>query len=185
MKIETSRLILRPLQLSDEDHLLEYQSHPEIVAYIPWPERTREQVREALEKTIALDNSKFEKDGDVINLGWELKSTGQVIGQSNLNLQSLIDKRAEIGYVTHQHFQRQGFAYEASIAMLNHAFLRCDVHRVIANIDTRSLASATLARKLGMRLEATFKDGEFFKGAWCDMWLYAILKSEFKHQFTI
>jgi RimJ/RimL family protein N-acetyltransferase len=40
-RIETERLILRPLALTDEDDLLEYQSHPEIVRYIPWPERTR------------------------------------------------------------------------------------------------------------------------------------------------
>jgi aminoglycoside 6'-N-acetyltransferase len=31
-----------------------------------------------------------------------------------------------------------------------------------------------------MRREAEFKDGEFFKGEWCDMWLYAILKPEFR-----
>jgi aminoglycoside 6'-N-acetyltransferase len=37
-----------------------------------------------------------------------------------------------------------------------------------------------LAEKLGMRREATFLDGEFFKGEWCDMWLYAILKREFQ-----
>jgi RimJ/RimL family protein N-acetyltransferase len=35
------------------------------------------------------------------------------------------------------------------------------------------------AEKLNMRREAEFKDAEFFKGAWCDMWLYAILKREF------
>jgi aminoglycoside 6'-N-acetyltransferase len=30
-----------------------------------------------------------------------------------------------------------------------------------------------------MRLEGTFRESEFFKGDWCDMWEYAILKSEF------
>ena len=50
---------------------------------------------------------------------------------------------------------------------------------IIADIDARVPESASLAEKLGMRLEGTFKDGEFFKGQWCDMWLYAILKSEF------
>jgi aminoglycoside 6'-N-acetyltransferase len=57
------------------------------------------------------------------------------------------------------------------------------IERFLANIDTRVPASVGLARKLGMRLEVTFKEGEFFKGAWCDMWLYAILKSKFKNQF--
>ena len=30
-----------------------------------------------------------------------------------------------------------------------------------------------------MRQVAEFKDVEFFMGAWCDMWLYAIFKREF------
>jgi hypothetical protein len=52
--IEIERLILRPMAMSDVDDLLEYQPHPAIVRYIPWPERTREQVVAAAEKTLAL-----------------------------------------------------------------------------------------------------------------------------------
>lgn len=180
MQISTDRLILRQMRTTDNSDLLEYQSNAEIVKYIPWPQRTADQVRQALEKTIKEDKSALENEGDVINLAWELKTTGKVIGQSNLNFLSKNDKKAEVGYVTHQDFQRQGFAYEATMAVINHAFLNCDIHRIIANIDTRTPASAKLAEKIGMRLEATFLEAEFFKGSWCDMWLYAILKSEFK-----
>ena len=45
--IETDRLILRPMAMSDVDDLLEYQSHPDIVRYIPWPESTRGEVEHA------------------------------------------------------------------------------------------------------------------------------------------
>ena len=182
LRIETERLILRTLDLADEDNLLEYQSHPEIVRYIPWPERTREQVRDALEKVLATGKSGLVEEHDYIVLAWELKSgpnKGKVIGQSNMALESVSDRRADIGWVTHQDFQRQGFAYEASRALMAYSFAHFPLHRIIANIDTRVPESASLAEKLGMRREGTFKDGEFFKGAWCDMWLYAILKSEF------
>jgi aminoglycoside 6'-N-acetyltransferase len=90
------------------------------------------------------------------------------------------NKCANIGWVTHQDFQRQGYAFEATKALLNYAFINTDVHRIIADIDTRVHESAALAEKLGMRREATFLDGEFFKGEWCDLWLYAILKREFQ-----
>ena len=40
LNIETDRLVLRPLALSDEDDLLEYQSDIQTVTYIPWPVRT-------------------------------------------------------------------------------------------------------------------------------------------------
>jgi aminoglycoside 6'-N-acetyltransferase len=165
--------------ISDVDDLLQYQSNPEIVRYIPWPPRTMVQVKEAAEKTIATGKFDLVEDNDYIVLVWELKSTGQVIGQSNMGLISKENKCSNIGWVTHQDFQRQGYAFEATEALLKRAFDNFDLHRVIADIDTRVPESAALAEKLGMRREAEYKDGEFFKGEWCDMWLYAILKREF------
>ena len=47
LAIETDRIILRPMAMSDVDDLLEYQSDPEIVQYIPWPECARGEVEHA------------------------------------------------------------------------------------------------------------------------------------------
>ena len=38
------------MKVSDAQDLFEYQSDPETVKYIPWPVRTMEQVKEALDK---------------------------------------------------------------------------------------------------------------------------------------
>ncbi len=178
LRLETNRLILRPIALGDVDDFLEYHSNPDVVRYIPWPVRDREMVVEWLERMLGLVKSDLQEDGDFILLSWELKSTGQVIGQSNLKLDSKEDKRAEFGYVTHQGFQRQGYALEASQAVLDFAFSQFDIHRIIANIDADNPASAHLAEKLGMRREGHFLQSEWFKEHWCDMFLYAKLKSE-------
>ena len=122
IRIETERLILRPLSMNDVDDLYEYQSRPEIVRYIPWPERTREQVIEALDKAITSGKNVIKEEGDFILLGWELKSSGKVIGQSNMGMDSLRDKCADIGWVTHQDFQQQGYAFEATSALMKYAF---------------------------------------------------------------
>ena len=167
------------MQMEDVYDLLEYQSNPEIVRYIPWPPRTMDQVKEAAEKTLNTGKFDLKEVNDYIVLVWELKSSGKVIGQSNMGLISKENKCSNIGWVTHQDFQRQGYALEATKALLGYAFNNFDLHRVIADIDTRVPESAALAEKLGMRREATYLDGEFFKGKWCDMWLYAILKREF------
>ena len=179
LRIETERLVLRPMLMSDVDDLYEYQSNPEIVRYIPWPARTMEQVKEAARKTIDTVKSDLVEINDHIILVWELKSSGKVIGQSNMGLISKEHKTSNIGWVTHQDFQRKGYAFEATNSLLAYAFTNFDIHRVIADIDTRAPKSAKLAEKLGMRREATFVEGEFFKGEWCDMWLYAILDREF------
>ncbi len=184
--IETERLTLRPLRLEDVNDLYEYQSHPEIVRYIPWPERSREQDIEAAEKTLNTGKFDLKESGDFLVLVWELKDipthlgvAGKIIGQSNMALRSATDQLSDIGWVTHQDFQRRGYAFEATHALMKYAFSNFPLHRIIADIDTRNPESAAMAEKLGMRREGEFKDSEFFKGDWCDMWLYAILKDEF------
>ena len=179
LRIETERLVLRPMLMSDVEDLYEYQSNPEIVRYIPWPARTMTQVKEAAQKTIDTTKSDLVEINDHIVLVWELKNSGKVIGQSNMGLISKEHKTSNIGWVTHQDFQRKGYAFEATKLLLVYAFTNFDLHRVIADIDTRVQISANLAEKLGMRREGTFIEGEFFKGEWCDMWLYSILKREF------
>lgn len=180
MIIETKRLILREMRHSDAADLLEYQSNPEIVRYIPWPVGNPETVQRHIEKTLANSKSLPAEEGEYLVLVWELKESGKVIGQSNISIQSLEHRRGEVGWVTHQDFQRQGYAYEASLAMLNFGFEELNLHRIVAEMDTRVPASAAVAMKLGMRKEAEQREVEFFKGEWCDMWIFAILKSEFE-----
>lgn len=161
--IESDRLVLRPIAITDVDDLFEYQSHAEIVRYIPWPERTREQVIEAAEKTLATGKMDLKEDGDFLVLVWEIKSgqfQGKVIGQSNIGLKSTIDGVADIGWVTHQDFQRQGYAFEATSSLMEFAFKNFPIRRLIADIDTRNPESAAMAMKLGMRREGQFIDSE-------------------------
>lgn len=179
MELITERLILRPMMYSDADDLLEYQSNPDVVRYIPWPLGNVETVRQHIDKTLKFSTFELDSDGKYFVLVWELKDGGKVIGQSNLGVRSVEDKCGVVGWVTHQDFQRMGYAFEASSAILEYAFLVQDFHRVVADIDTRAVNSANLAKKLGMRLEGEFHESEYLKGEWCDMWLYAILKNEF------
>lgn len=50
-------------------------------------------------------------------------------------------------------FQRQGFATEAAAAMIDAAFTRLGLHRVIATTSYDNAASIRVMRKIGMRLE--------------------------------
>ncbi len=46
--IRTERLDLRPHRMEDLDDLLAFHSDPDVVRYVPWPVRDREQTRTAL-----------------------------------------------------------------------------------------------------------------------------------------
>lgn len=173
--LETKRLWLRPLSQDDAEDLLEYHSDEIVVRYIPWEPRSLESVRSAIEQYLALPMA-LHQEGDSVVLGWELKASGKIIGQSNATLRSLPDKTADVGWVTSRHFWRQGLAFEATQAFLGHLLTLSSIHRIVANIDTRNAESARLAEKLGMRLEGEFKQAAYTKGEWCDMWLYSALK---------
>ena len=174
--ISTERLILRPMSPSDVNDLYEYQSDPETVKYIPWPARTMDQVKEALDKV--LKDVKFEDAGDYLNYAWELKESGKVIGQGNLNYISKEHKRAEVGWVINPKYVGKGLAVEATRALINSAFTDHDFRRVIAYIDIENISSIKLAKALNLRQEASYVEDEWFKGSWTSAYLFAVLKDE-------
>ena len=174
--LHTDRLLLRQMKASDAQDLFEYQSDPETVKYIPWPVRTMEQVKEALDKV--LKDVKFEDSGDYLNYAWELKETGKVIGQSNLNYISKEHKRAEVGWVINPNYVGKGLAVEATRALINSAFTDHDFRRVVAYIDIENISSIKLAKALDLRQEATYVEDEWFKGSWTSAYLFAVLKAE-------
>ena len=74
--------------------------------------------------------------------------------------------------------QRRGFATEAVTALLDHLFGRLQKHRVLASVDPRNLPSVALFQRVGMRREAHFRQSVWFKGAWADDLVFALLQSE-------
>ena len=179
LSFESDRLLFSALKLEDEGDLFEYQSDAMTVRFIPWPARTRQQVREALENTLLPRTFAF--DNDYLLFGWRLKENAKVIGQSNISITSQADSTAEIGWVLHPEFAGKGFASEATKALITFAFDQFKFHRITAYIDQRNDSSVKLAERVGMRREAAYIKDEFFKGEWSSAYLYAILDEEWQN----
>ena len=145
--LESSRLILRPLTTADADDLLEYQSNPDVIRFIPWPVRDREMVVEAIDKLLAFIAAG--EPGLNQTYAMELKSSGKVIGQVNYMFKDGHDFQREIGYVINPAFSGQGFVHEALTAMVTHIFGIGDVERVYAKIDARNTSSDGGCRGIG------------------------------------
>ena len=62
--------------------------------------------------------------------------------------------------------------------MLNYAFTKLELHRVIAITDCENERSVALLSRLGMRREGHFIQNIWFKGKWGDEYLYAVLREE-------
>jgi len=179
--IVTDRLLLRPLDPeADVAPMHVYRSREDVCRYVPFVPGTLEQMRERLadpERT----RSVIDDEGQVLSLAIERRDTGEMIGDLVLFWHSVADGHAEVGYVVHPDHAGQGFATEATGALVDLAFYGgLPVHRVTARLDERHAASAAVCRRLGMRREAAFVEGEWFKGEWTTLVIFAVLEREWR-----
>jgi RimJ/RimL family protein N-acetyltransferase len=178
--LRTERLLLRPFTGTDLDDVAAYQSLPEVVRYLYWEVRDRDEVRDVLMQRA--ERWRLAAEGDVAVLAVVLLETGQVIGEVNLQWSSVAHRQGEFGFVFHPAFHGRGYASEAAARMLDLAFDGLGLHRVYGRTDGANAGSAALMRRLGMRQEAHFVQNEIFKGAWGDELVFAILAEEWRRQ---
>lgn len=178
--IRTRRLLLRPLGDRDVDSLVAYRSLAEVCRYVPFEPMDADRVRERLRGIWAATT--IEAEGDVLTLGAELASSGELIGDLMVCWTSAEHRCGEIGYVFHPGRSGRGYATEGAHALLHLAFDDLGLHRVIARVDAENAASARLAARLGMRQEAHLVENEWFKGNWSDELDFAILEHEWREQ---
>jgi len=181
--IVTERLLLRPLdQPGDVAAMHAYRSRDEVCRYVPFSPGTLEEMTERFRDPERV-RSTIDAEGQVLSLAIERRDTGEMIGDLVLFWHSVADGHAEVGYVVHPDHAGRGFATEATAALVDLAFDGgLPVHRVSARLDERHEASAAVCRKLGMRLEATHVDGEWFKGEWTTLLVHALLRREWEQR---
>jgi RimJ/RimL family protein N-acetyltransferase len=175
--MRTARLVLRAMTDEDVDDIHAYQSRPDVCLYLPYEPRSRDEVAEKIAKysTALVLNG----DGDFWQLAIECAGDlGHVIGDVYFTIKDATSATCEIGWTLHPDHTGSGYMTEAAQAVLDIAFNELGLHRAIADLDPRNQASAALCKRLGMRQEAHFVEDLWFKGAWTDTAIYAILDRE-------
>lgn len=175
MHLETLRLILRPLKEEDLDTFIEYRRLPAVARYQNWD------VTYSMYDALKI----FEGQQALVpntpdswqQFAIELKATGELVGDCALH--TLKDERqVEIGYTLAPQNQGKGYMTEAITRLLDYVFLELGKYRALAEMDAKNTASARLADRLGFRLEAHHLQDVWFKGAWGDSFVFAILQDE-------
>jgi RimJ/RimL family protein N-acetyltransferase len=182
--LPTERLVLRPLEASDAADVYEYQRLPDVIRYLPWPERDRTEGYAHTAKRAA--GRVLAADGDFVFFAAVLPGTpatdvsdrDRIIGDFMIRVSSVQHAQLELGWVLHPDFQGRGFAREAAQALLDFTFVTLNPHRVQAFLDARNGASAALCERLGMRREATILEEQYNDGEWQDTAVYGVLRRE-------
>jgi RimJ/RimL family protein N-acetyltransferase len=175
--LRTERLLLRTMTPADAADVHAYQSLEEVCRYLTFEPRSREEVEERVARYA--EAVTLAGDGDY----WQLAivradAPGRVIGDLYFTIKSVANATGEIGWTLHPDFSGHGYMTEAARAVLGIAFEEIGLHRVRAELDPRNVTSVALCGRLGMREEAHFVEDLWFKGAWGDTGIYAMLERE-------
>ncbi len=176
--IETERLIIRNLKASDLSDFHFYRSNSEVTKYQGFDVFTMEQAGEFIKEQI---DKEFGKAGEWVQYGIENKARGKIIGDCAIRLDQDDIRIAEIGITISHKEQKNGYAKESLIAILNFLFGIDDFHRVSEIVDAENIASINLLKSVGFRQEGHFIQNIFFKGKWGSELQYAMLKREWNN----
>ena len=163
LQLETPRLYLRLMHLSDIDDLLKIFADPKVMASFGSAPFNREQmehwVQRNLEHQILHGYGLF----SVI-----LKSEGILIGDCGLeHLEMEGGLATELGYDFRSDYWNQGFATEAASAVRDYAFNVLHLPSLISLIRVGNEGSKRVSKKIGMRfvVEITRNGIQYWKYA--------------------
>ncbi len=173
---ETPRLIIRRFQAVDLQDTFEILSDPEVAKYEFWDTYDLDETREDIEIQAAVEPGTF---GVWNEFAVQLKDGGKVIGNIAFKPNHIEQKQVEIGFHFNRKFHGQGYGYEAVMGLIKYLWT-LGMHRIWAVVDTRNLPSWKLMEKLGLRREGHMVQNCFVRGEWCDEYLYALLKQDWR-----
>lgn len=171
--IETGRLILRPMTVSDVPALYEWMPDRSIYTY--WGKGPSKS-----EKNPELLFDKKERAEKSFHLGIALRENGRVIGDVWVYLIEN-DRMASVALRISKACQGRGYGTEALSAMTGFCFEKTELKRLWTQADIRNAASCRMLEKCGYTREGLIRQGKMVN-TWCDYYIYGILASDMNAQ---
>lgn len=141
-KIETERLIVRPINIEDAYDVFEWASDPIVNKFMPYP--LHDNIHQAEEWISSLENKN--------EFVFVLKSSGKVIGGGSMSYAEKY-KAYELGYNLKRLYWGMGYATEASKAMIQWAYKNLGARDFFACHANENHASRNVIKKCGFQFE--------------------------------
>lgn len=176
LRLDTSRLVLRPFRHSDAADLFAVYSDPQVFRHIPigdW-----KHIDEAHQR-IARDINTMAA-GDYIRLAVERREDSRVIGEVLLFKFDLPSGRAELGYALARSAWGCGYVFEALPPLIEFGFRELGLNRLQAVIDPRNAASLKVVQRLGFVHEGILREQYIVRGEKTDSSVWGLLRREWE-----
>jgi RimJ/RimL family protein N-acetyltransferase len=145
--LETKRLILKTIELSDLDNLATLRSDFEVMQHTGESGvQTKEQVKKYLDIALSYQN----KHGMGFCLVFE-KESGNFIGEAGI-FHLLFDDtqpEIEIGYHLHKKFWGRGYATELTKSLIQWGFQHLSINKIVSATYPDNIASQKVLKKSG------------------------------------
>lgn len=139
--LQTRRLILRNLEEGDVAVMFDYRNDPRCARY----QRGQNKARNQIEALIARrKNDVLCADGNCM-MGLALKDTGELVGEI---IVMPAGDSFSLGYTIHYRYHRQGYAFEALSALIQHLHGAFPQREILCFVDPQNRPSCGLLRKL-------------------------------------
>jgi ribosomal-protein-alanine N-acetyltransferase len=181
-ELQTPRLILRPFALTDAADVQRLAGAPEVAdttLNVPHP------YKDGMAEDWISSHAEQFASGTIITYAVALKGQSTpkdqsgLVGAVSLGV-TVRHSRAELGYWIGVPFWNQGYATEASAALIEYGFDALGLHKITASHFVRNPASGRVMQKLGMTLEGT-RHSHFLKGKhFEDVAIYGLLSERWK-----
>lgn len=174
--LETKRLVLRRMLVSDCYDMFEYARLPEVTEHLTWsPHANLDYTKEYLAHL-----SHHYRLGDFYDWALILKEENKMIGTCGFTRFHFPHDSAEVGYVINPGYRGRGIAPEALAAVLAFGFETVGLHRIEAKFVAENEASRRVMEKVGMRFEGIAREGMKIKERYRDVGTCAILAADFQ-----
>lgn len=183
IKIQTKRMIIRPLEFSDYEIWLKAYTGRSAKKhkYDGGPHDPKETPKSWFTKLVKKHSKKALND-DVYVFGVFDRKTKEHVGSLDFaTIQRYNMSWANLGYVVHNTQQGKGYAKEFVEAGIHKiAFKILKYKRIEAAINVDNKRSINLAKSVGMKKECIRPEFFFENGAWADHVIYTILSQSKK-----
>jgi ribosomal-protein-alanine N-acetyltransferase len=169
--LETKRLIIKPVEESDLPALLELQWDKEIMKYMKFSPISTEDQKAWF--------ASLGKGCKAFTILQKTKGKHQLIGLTSLNNIDYVNQRASWGMKLKTNLQSKGIGYEASLIIIHYGFHYLNLRKIHADFLEENKNSKGLTDKIGLRQEGILIDHVYQNGAFKNLTLVGMLKSEF------
>ncbi len=169
--LETERFLLKPVEESDLQELLELQWDKSLMKFMNFKPLSIENQKEWI-KTLGKNNLAF-------SVFFKNEQKAELIGLATLNQIDHIHQRASWGLKLKSGIQGKGVGFEISLILLHFGFSNLNLRKIHGDSVSDNIGSLKMCDNIGLRQEGVLIDHYFQNGKFRNVTLVGILKEEF------